>query len=145
MGVADRTFAGGTAGKPPLTVLVIDDDEDIAEGLAEFLADEGFNVVTAADGRAALDHLRRGLRPCTILLDLMMPRMNGWEFRHEQLQDTDLKQIPIVVVTAAGLDATAKAQLGDVDYETKPPSLPRLLAAVRRHCDGPGSSCGCSG
>jgi CheY-like chemotaxis protein len=132
--VADKTYAGGTVGKQPLTVLVVDDDEDIAQGLAEFLGDEGFNVVTAADGRAALDHLRRGLRPCTILLDLMMPRMNGWEFRHEQLQDTALKEIPIVVVTAAGLDAAAKAQLGDVDYETKPPSLPRLLAAVRRHC-----------
>jgi CheY-like chemotaxis protein len=133
--VADMMSTGGVVGHEPLTLLVVDDDRDLAEGLAELLEDEGFNVVTAADGYAALDHLRRGLRPCAILLDLMMPRMNGWEFRHEQLQDADLKEIPIVVVSAARLDAAAKAQLGDVDYVSKPPSLPRLLAAVRRHCD----------
>jgi CheY-like chemotaxis protein len=135
---ADMMSAGGAVGHEPLTVLLVDDDQDLAEGLAEFLEDEGFKVVTATDGQAALDRLRRGLRPCAILLDLMMPRMNGWEFRHEQLQDADLKEIPIVVITAAGLDAAAKAQLGGVDYLSKPPSLPRLLAAVRGHCNEAG-------
>ena len=137
MDAADTMSAGGAVTPEPPTILVVDDDEDVAHGLADLLEDEGFNVVIAADGRAALDHLRRGLRPCTILLDLMMPRMNGWEFRHEQLQDGDLKDIPIVVVTAARLDPAARAQLGDVDLLPKPPSLPDLLAAVRGHCGEP--------
>jgi len=132
--VAETMSASGATGHESLTVLIVDDDYAIVGGLVEFFEDEGFDVVTAADGQAALDLLRRGLLPCAIVLDLMMPRMNGWEFRHEQLQDRDLKDIPTVVVSAVRLDPAARAQLGDVDYLPKPPSLPRLLAAVRRHC-----------
>jgi len=132
--VADMMSASAALGEDPLTVLIVDDDHAIVESLQDFLEDEGFAVVTAPDGQDALDHLRRGLRPCVILLDLMMPRLNGWEFRHEQLRDADLKDIPIVVVSAVPLDPAAKAQLGDVEFVPKPPSLARLLAAVRRHC-----------
>jgi two-component system, chemotaxis family, chemotaxis protein CheY len=132
--VADMMSGGGCVGQEPLTVLVVDDEGDLAEALAEFLGDDGFHVVTATDGQTALDHLRRGLRPCAILLDLMMPRMNGWEFRREQLADQEIREIPVVVVTAAQLDAASRAQLGDVDLVAKPPSLPVLLAALRRHC-----------
>jgi CheY-like chemotaxis protein len=64
----------------------------------------------------------------------MMPRMNGWDFRREQLQDQDLRDIPVVVVSAARLDDATTAQLGQVDFIPKPPSMPQLLAAVRRHC-----------
>jgi CheY-like chemotaxis protein len=67
----------------------------------------------------------------------MMPPMNGWEFRDEQLQDADLKDIPVVVVSALPLDSAARARLGDVAYVPKPPSLPRLLAAIRRNCGDP--------
>lgn len=135
--VADMMFASAGLGEDALTVLIVDDDHAVVESLQDFLEDEGFEVVTATDGQAALDLLRRGLRPCVILLDLMMPRLNGWEFRHEQLQDADLKDIPIVVVSAVPLSLGALAQLGDVEFVPKPPSLPRLLAAIRRHCGDP--------
>jgi len=138
MEIGTETMAASTAaGWEPLTVLIVDDDHAVVEGLAEFLLDEGFDVVTAADGQAALDYLRGGLRPCAILLDLMMPRMNGWEFRHEQLQDGELKDIPTIIVTAVPLDRVARAQLGDVDCLPKPPSLPNLLAILRLHCGDP--------
>jgi CheY-like chemotaxis protein len=92
-------------------------------------------VVAASDGQAALDELRRGLRPCVILLDLMMPGMNGWDFRRRQMSDDDLKDLPVVVMTAGAFSTTAvRDQLGEVDLVPKPPSLPQLLDAIRRHC-----------
>ena len=110
------------------TVLLVDDDEAVVEALAEFLEDEGFEVVTAADGRAALDHLRRGVRPCAILLDLMMPGMNGWDFFDELQRDPRLKKIPVVVATAGeGTLHGAAATLSKVA------ELHELLAVVRRH------------
>ena len=135
--VAETMSASATTGEESLVILIVDDDYAMAESMQDFLEGEGFEVVTAAEGRAALDRLRRGLRPCVILLDLMMPRMNGWEFRDEQLQDGNLKDIPIVVVSAFPLDPDARARLGHVDYVPKPPSLPRLLAAIPRHCGEP--------
>jgi CheY-like chemotaxis protein len=136
---AAATTASGSAVDPePLTVLVVDDDPPIAEGLSEFLEDEGYNVVVAGDGRAALDELRRGLRPCAIVLDLMMPVMDGWDFRHEQLKDPELSEIPVIVVTATGFsEESVKVQLGAVEVVPKPPSLEHLLAAIRRCCGEP--------
>lgn len=119
----------------PLTILIVDDDPPIVEGLSELLEDEGYHVAAAADGRAALDLLRRGLRPCVIVLDLMMPGMDGWGFRREQMKDAELREIPVIVVSAAGLDETSvKAQLGDVEFLPKPPSPARLLAAIHSRC-----------
>jgi CheY-like chemotaxis protein len=120
----------------PLTVLIIDDDPPVVNGLREFLEGEGYDVAVAADGRAALDQLRRGLRPCAIVLDLMMPVMDGWDFRYEQLQDAELGAIPVIVITAAGFsERSVKAQLGDVEFVPKPLSPPALLAALERRCD----------
>ena len=62
-----------------VAVLVVDDDPDIRETLRDVIEMEGFAVVTAADGREAMDRLRMGLRPSLIVLDLMMPRMSGWD------------------------------------------------------------------
>jgi CheY-like chemotaxis protein len=79
-------------------------------------------VATATDGRDALEQLRGGLRPCVILLDLMMSGMDGWDFRHEQMKDDDLKDIPVVVITAAGFsEASVRAQFGDIEFVPKPP------------------------
>ena len=79
-------------------------------------------------GRQLLIEQLESGRYRVVLLDLMMPRMNGWEFRHEQLQDANLKDIPIVVVSALPLDPGAKARLGDVDYV---PNAARTGVAVR--------------
>jgi|SRR5215471_10207069 len=118
-------------------VLVIDDDRNVAEALMEVLESEGYEVQTADNGRSALNQLRGGLRPCAILLDLMMPVMDGWDFRHEQMRDADLKEIPVVVISAAGFSAdTVRAQFGGVEYLTKPFELTSFVRTVRQFCHG---------
>jgi FixJ family two-component response regulator len=64
--------------------------------------------------------------------------MDGWYFRYEQLEDDDLRDIPVVVITAAGFSETSvKTQFGDIEFVAKPPSEKRLLDAIRRHCGEP--------
>jgi len=75
-------------------VLVVEDDRDVRESLVAVLEDAGYRVMSAADGRAALDLLRAGPRPAVILLDLMMPVMDGFEFRAEQVRDPSLADVP---------------------------------------------------
>ena len=76
-------------------ILVVDDDPDIRDSLREVLEDEGYEVACVGNGREALDHLKTANpRPCVILLDLMMPVMDGWQFRKEQKQDADDRRHP---------------------------------------------------
>jgi len=117
------------------TVLVVDDDSAVRTALKELFETEGYDVAVAANGRAALNHLKVGMRPCVVLLDLMMPVMDGWDFRTEQLKDPALKEIPVFILTAAGFsDATIRAQFGNVPFVPKPPPHEELLAMVRRIC-----------
>ncbi len=82
-------------------LLLVDDDERVREALVALLEAQGYPVVGAANGREALDVLRvRGLRPGLILLDLMMPVMDGWQFRAAQLADAELATVPVVVFSA---------------------------------------------
>jgi CheY-like chemotaxis protein len=115
------------------TILVVDDDLDIRETLAELLQDEGYTVVLAAHGGEALDVLRRNPRPALILLDLMMPIMNGWQFRAEQQRDPEIAGIPVVIISAAARD-DAISGLGPAQFLKKPINLDQLLAAVEEHC-----------
>lgn len=120
------------AGERVKRVLVIDDDRDIRETLTEALEFNGYAVISAADGAEALQKLRQGPLPCVILLDLMMPVMDGFQFRREQRLDPNLAGIPVVVTTAGG-----RADPRDIEadgYITKPLKLPKLLAALQRHC-----------
>jgi CheY-like chemotaxis protein len=115
---------------PP--ILIVDDDTDLREVLGELLSEEGYATHLCANGRAALDLLREGARPCLILLDLMMPLMNGWQFREEQLRDEALRDIPVVVMTASrGVDDDAS--LGGAEILAKPIGLTEILGAVERH------------
>lgn len=119
----------------PEAVLVVDDDAAIRSAMACMLEDEGFEVSTANNGAEALDCLRDGLRPCAIILDLMMPVMDGWDFRAMQQQDPALSAIPVIVVTAAGFRTdTIRQQFGAVDCVHKPPRPAALLNAIHRHC-----------
>lgn len=113
-------------------VMVVDDDDDIRETLAGLLEDEGYAVAAFATGRDALAALREGLAPRVILLDLMMPVMDGAEFRREQLADPKLAPIPVVLVTAAGLERVDRADFPEV--LRKPLKIDRVLEVIAEHC-----------
>ncbi len=115
-------------------ILLVEDDDDVREALAAFLEGAGYSIVEAANGEQALHKLRGSTAFCLILLDLMMPVMNGWDFRSQQLQDPDLAAIPVVVITADSSVATKPPDMGAVDYMVKPVDLDRLLEHVERYC-----------
>jgi CheY-like chemotaxis protein len=91
-----------TPALPPAVILLVEDEPAIREVIEAVLESEGYRVVSTVNGADALDVLRGGLRPCMIILDLMMPVMDGWEFRMAQLRDAELLKIPTVVYTATG-------------------------------------------
>jgi CheY-like chemotaxis protein len=112
-------------------IFVVDDDTDLRETIGELLAEQGYATSLFQNGRTALDDLRAGTLPALILLDLMMPEMNGWEFREEQLRDGRLRAIPVVVMTASrGFDPEA---LSAAEILYKPVGLAELLDAVERN------------
>jgi CheY-like chemotaxis protein len=114
-------------------ILLVDDDESILSPLKEHLEEEGHVVVTAANGQQAFRMLRRGDRPDVIVLDAMMPVMNGWDFRSAQLSDPELADIPVVVVSAVGFNSrTVLSQFGVADYVPKPLDTKALLKAITR-------------
>lgn len=81
-------------------ILVVDDDTDLRETLQVLLDDSGYGVTAVASGKAALEKLKTGVRPTLILLDLMMPEMNGWQFLEHARADEVLDAIPVVIMTA---------------------------------------------
>jgi len=118
----------------PSSIVVVDDDHDVREALGEVLTEEGFDTRLFESARAALEFLRSSAEgtphPALILLDLMMPGMNGWQFREEQLRDERLKDIPVVVITASRLGSEA-IRAREVLF--KPVALGDLLDAVHRN------------
>ena len=117
-----------------MRVLLVDDDSSSTEALCELLKLAGHDVVCADNGREALDKLHEGHREGdygVILLDLMMPVMNGYEFREEQLKDPTIASIPIIVVTADGRAREKAAQLKSDRYFQKPLVPGELLRAIR--------------
>jgi CheY-like chemotaxis protein len=115
-------------------ILVVDDDRDIRDSLIETLEDHGFRAAGAANGVEALAVLRTSLeRPSLILLDLMMPVMDGPEFREEQLKNPSWADIPVVVISAYS-DVEARARSLAVEYIRKPLAIRPLIDVVRRHC-----------
>jgi CheY-like chemotaxis protein len=116
------------------TILVVENDRSICESLVEILLLSGYHVDGCADGTEALELLRRAPRPDLILLDLMMPGMNGWSFREYQRQDPALASIPIVLISAADDLARHAAALGAAAYLPKPIDLEDLLTTIARYC-----------
>jgi CheY-like chemotaxis protein len=114
------------------TVLIVEDDLDTREMLGRFLELEGFNVETAENGKRALERLGSGVGACVILLDLMMPVMDGWQFRQEQIRNSALADIPVIVVSAAGRERLEKIQADA--YLSKPVDLDELLGCVTQFC-----------
>ena len=116
--------------------MVVDDDADIRESIGDILELRGYQVSRAANGREALDRLREGPRPCVILLDLMMPVLNGWEFRRVQRDDADLAGVPVVIISGDGSADQKAASIGVQEYLRKPLELSAILDVVKRHCHG---------
>lgn len=117
-------------------ILVVEDNDDVREMMAVTLELEGHEVATAVNGRDALNKLHSGEKPCLILLDLMMPVMNGWEFRRALERDPDptLRNVPVVVVSAATREMAKNTEA--VAYLPKPLDMDRLLDVVCDYCDG---------
>jgi CheY-like chemotaxis protein len=119
-------------------VLIVDDDPDIRESLEAVLGIHGHPVATASDGGEAIDLLRREpAHPCLILLDLMMPGMNGFEFRAELDADPLLSEIPVVIITGAGVQLDEKSNTLRAQVLRKPFDLQALLDTVQRFCPQP--------
>ena len=120
--------------RPAAPVLVIEDNTEVRQALVALLEAEGYGVVEAVDGVSALRLLRAGeVRPCLIVLDLMMPRMSGWDFRMEQSSDRRFAAIPVVVVSADPLASQAE-RMGAAAVMSKPADPERFLELIGRHC-----------
>jgi len=116
-------------------VLVVEDDNDLRESLTQALSDHGFAVTPASNGQQALDLLRGGARPAVILLDLMMPVLNGWELRDALRDDPQLADIPQLVISAYMDEAEQHVlSLPADDCIRKPFHIRVLIDAIERHC-----------
>ncbi len=116
-------------------ILVVEDDADLREGLAFFIGRWGRAVVTAANGREALERLdQMAGPPCMIILDLTMPEMDGWALRRSLLERPAFADVPVLLVSGiADLDEAAKA-LSAVAYLRKPVDVGELSRLVDTHC-----------
>jgi CheY-like chemotaxis protein len=120
-------------GPPAQAVMVVDDDDAIRTSLKEFLEDAGFRVLTARDGAEALDILKVNPAPGVILLDFMMPVMNGSQFLTAKWDYPHLRGIPIVILSAWIREWTGQA-VGVDHVLTKPINTDLLLEIVTRYC-----------
>jgi CheY-like chemotaxis protein len=115
-------------------ILVVEDDRDLRDTLCDALRLEGYEVVCVEHGEAALRHLTTGAKPCVILLDLMMPVMDGWTFRQEILKDRTWAAIPVVVMTAVGVQRAKTVHSDAILY--KPLQMDSVVDVVQAYCPG---------
>jgi two-component system chemotaxis response regulator CheY len=116
------------------TILVVEDDSDISEAVVAILGDYGYSVVVSANGQEALVRLRTSVPlPRLILLDLMMPVMDGWQFRAAQSADPALAAIPVVLCSADVGVAKAAEQLAVAGWLRKPVDIRALIAVLDMH------------
>jgi CheY-like chemotaxis protein len=114
------------------SILIVEDDQSIRETMIEMLEGEGYNTFSAINGKDALTLLRDGIpKPCLVLLDMMMPIMNGREFLDEMMKDAVLAPIPVLIVSAIADPSNTK---GSVGFLKKPVDIDAVLATVSRYC-----------
>lgn len=116
-------------------ILIVDDEPDLRSTLKDIFELSGFSVVTAGNGAEAYALLQQGESPCLMLLDLMMPVMNGWEFlgRLSQERPETFDEVPIVVISAIA-DTVDVGQRFRCEIMKKPLDIPHLLKLAGRHC-----------
>ncbi len=116
-------------------VLVVDDDRNVCDLIRAELEDRGYGAAVAFNGREALDYLRGSAPPPRlILLDLMMPVMNGWEFQKVREDDPALAGIPLAIITGLADGGEKARRLGAVDVLLKPSRVEELAALAARFC-----------
>ena len=120
-------------------MLVVDDDADIAEALCELLEVDGYEPIFARNGKEGLAALDAGPRPCLVLLDIMMPVMDGYQFLEGMRARSEEEPLPVVVLSASAGMERVQAQKGVSAFLKKPFSSETLLRLVQEHC-GPSSA-----
>jgi len=118
--------------RQPGVVLIVEDDLDTRETVGELLEEYGYSVFGAGNGAEGVHLLQSGTVPSVILLDLMMPVMDGYRFRAEQRSDPALAAIPVIVMTAG--ESIELDELNASAVMRKPLHVPRLLSNIRQHC-----------
>lgn len=116
-------------------ILVVEDDADVRETLCEWLIDAGYLPLSVSDGVEALKHLRSGQRPSLIILDLMLPRIDGWRFLEITSEEAELAAIPVLVCTAA--DGAHPPGVPGDHVLPKPVDIDTLMSFVIRYCGPP--------
>jgi CheY-like chemotaxis protein len=118
------------------SILIIEDNDLAREGLATILREEGYGPTLLANGRQALDYLRCGNRPDLILLDMLLPVLDGWKFLDELEHWSKPVNAPIVVMTGTILTPEWAAQRGCAGFLRKPIEAGRLMEVVKRFVGG---------
>ena len=121
-------------------ILIVDDDADMRDTMTDVLQAEGYKVIAVPGGPEALRLLEEGLRPALILLDMMMPGMDGRQFRAEQTKHSDWAAIPTVVFSAYGDVAETASEIGAAGGLAKPLRMDALLELIERFVSGQGAS-----
>jgi CheY-like chemotaxis protein len=115
------------------SILVVEDDDDIRNVMIDVLEAEGYHAEGATNGKEALDLLHSIHKPCLVLLDMMMPIMNGREFLDKVMEDSYLAPIPVLIVSAI---ADKTNTTGAVGFLKKPVDLEMVLKMVEQYCNG---------
>lgn len=114
------------------SILVVEDDDDIRNAIVDLLENEGYNAQPAINGKDALEKLRSiEHKPCLVLLDMMMPIMNGREFLDEVMKDSHLAPIPVLIVSAVADKSNTE---GSVGFLKKPIDIDVVLKVVSQYC-----------
>jgi CheY-like chemotaxis protein len=126
-------WAGFEAGEPSHSLLLVEDDDFGRETLSSILRADGYRVLAAANGDEAVAHLHGDYRPDLVILDLVLPRTNGWSLIEEQEDDLVLAGLPVIIVSAADPRTQPAAPAGIVAWFEKPIAVGDLLAAIRHN------------
>ena len=119
---------------PTHEVLIVEDDRTLRDALCDALREQGISCTRSEDGQDALNLLRAGARPCLVLLDLQMPFVDGMNFRRQRLEDRELADIPVVVVTGHLRKEKEARRLGISVYLKKPIPPSRLVEVIEHNC-----------
>jgi CheY-like chemotaxis protein len=128
----ERPTAGWLGRRRTPCILIVEDDGEVRQMVETVLRMDGYDTMSATNGQEALERMRRK-RPCAVLLDLMMPTMDGWQFRRRQLKEPTIADVPVVCMTGTADPERVTAELG-VPCLKKPLDVNALLAEVEMRC-----------